>query len=162
MPGRSARAVANSVAFCHHVLVLPPQWGRLLPFAIRIPPWCNFLCPQKFVFCTQNAFFAQTPRVPNILCPDPSLFAHKFSQRVLFSETFATFRTQSRRSYCSGTSPEHWQRKAIRLVPNTSSRILLPVSSRDWNTLATLLVCATPTWENHWPCNVSRNQVAIK
>ena len=26
---------------------------------------------------------------------------------------------------------EHWQRKAIRLVPNTSSRKLLPVNSRD-------------------------------
>ena len=54
----------------------------------------SFLCPRKLAFCSQIAFFAQTPLSLPIL-----------SARVLYSKTFATFRTHSRRSHRTCTSP---------------------------------------------------------
>ena len=43
----------------------------------------DFFCPQKFVFFSQNAFFAQTP---SFFAQTPSFFAHKSYQRVFFTQ----------------------------------------------------------------------------
>ena len=94
----------QTIARHGHSCMLNPFWKQIFQILndIYVRLMMHFFCHENSLFCTPNPIFAQTPP---IFAQTNPIFADKFSPRVLYSEMFATFRTQSRCSHGSSTSP---------------------------------------------------------
>ena len=109
------------------------------------------------------------PPSPPHLCPDPSFLCLQFlSARVLYSEAFETFRTHSRRSHRTCTSPPPTARPCPAAQPAQlppSPRPARPSPPATTAPLQRLLPCSClqtpPLWRGH-NCLVNPNGEALR